>query len=231
MYLTTQQIEDLASTVLADFRDTTGIYTAFTPIDQFASDYLGMHIKFAKLSEDRSMYGLTSYADTNYMVEMDGQKYFYEMHANEILLDTSFIEPGENVHKLCGMRRFTLAHECAHQILFRLEPDDIKALHRKQYSTRKAYSCRELKTREDWNEWQANALGAALLMPADSIQELMQTYRLITYAGKMTGKDFDLFEDLCQLFKVSHSAMSIRLENLGFMVRAPKSQYPKEVMA
>ncbi len=220
MYLTTQEIEDIGASVLSDFRTTTGINTLFTPIDQLATEYLGMQVKFAKLSADSDVYGLTVYSDTNYTIEIDGQECIYPMHANEIFLDSSFIEPQENVHKLCGMRRFTLAHECAHQILFRLEPDTVKALHRQKYSTRRAYSCRDLKTREDWNEWQANALGAALLIPAASIQELMQTYRLITYAGKLSGKDQDLLDDLCQLFRVSHSAMRIRLENLGYLKTA-----------
>ncbi len=217
MYLTTQEIEDIGASVLADFRTTTGINTLFTPIDQLATEYLGMQVKFAKLSAGSDVYGLTVYSDTNYTIEIDGQHCIYPMHANEIFLDTSFIEPQENVHKLCGMRRFTLAHECAHQILFRLEPDAVKALHRQKYSTRKAYSCRDLKTREDWNEWQANALGASLLMPAASIQELMQTYRMITYAGKLSKQDVDLMDLMCRLFKVSHSAMRIRLENLGFL--------------
>ncbi len=220
MYLTTQEIEDIGAGVLADFRTTTGINTLFTPIDQLATEYLGMQVKFAKFSASSKVYGLTVYTDTNYTVEIDGQRCIYPMHANEIFLDTSFIEPQENVHKLCGMRRFTLAHECAHQILFRLEPDTMKSLHRQKYSTRKAYSCRDLKTREDWNEWQANALGATLLMPAGSIQELLQTYRIISYAGRLSGRDTDLMDMMCSLFKVSHSAMRIRLENLGFLKSA-----------
>ena len=87
---------------------------------------------------------------------------------NQVLLDSSFIQPGQ-VKKLCGKRRFTLAHECAHQILFQLESDEGKAACRKQYAARRCYSLRDLKTREDWNEWQANALGAAILMPKEEI--------------------------------------------------------------
>lgn len=85
-----------------------------------------------------------------------------------MLLDSSFIAPG-NVRKLCGKRRFTLAHECAHQILFQLETDEQKEACRKLYAERRAYSLRDLKSNEDWNEWQANALGAAILMPQQEI--------------------------------------------------------------
>ncbi len=227
MYLSKFQIEEMGAAVLQDFRNTTGIYTPFTPIDQLASEYLGLHVKFAKLSDDGEICGLTAYADTNYSVVVDGHEYIYPIHANDILMDTSFIDTPEHVHELCGKRRFTLAHECAHQILFGMEPEETRTFHKKKYSERRSYSCRDLKCREDWNEWQANALGAALLMPADSIHELMQNYRILSYAGRLTHRDHDLFEDLCRVFAVSHSAMSIRLENLGLMIRQPLSQYPE----
>ena len=71
--------------------------------------------------------------------------------------DRNFIEPSQ-IRKLCGKRRFTLAHECAHQILFQMETDKIREACRRKYSARTAYSLRALKTREDWNEWQANVL-------------------------------------------------------------------------
>lgn len=226
MYLTTQQIEDMAAAILHNFRNTTGLQTVFTPIDQFASNYLGLSVKFAKLSEDGSICGLTAYADTNYSVRMDGREYVYPIQANDVLLDSSFIDMPEHCMSQCGKRRFTLAHECAHQILFGLESEEAKALHKKKYSERRSYSCRELKSREDWNEWQANALGAALLMPADSLSALLQGYRLISYDGRMTQWDQELFEEICHLFGVSHSAMMIRLEKLGLMIRRPISQFP-----
>ena len=43
-------------------------------------------------------------------------------------------------------------------------------------SARTAYSLRELKTREDWNEWQANVLGAAILMPQREIDLAVAYY-------------------------------------------------------
>ena len=52
---------------------------------------------------------------------------------------------------------------------------------------RTAYSLRELKTREDWNEWQANVLGAAILMPQREIDLAVAYYargrKLISYDG------------------------------------------------
>ena len=75
------------------------------------------------------------------------------------------------MRKLCGKRRFTLAHECAHQLLFHLESEDTKAACRKLYAERRTYSLRDLKSNEDWNEWQANVLGAAILMASAKRQD------------------------------------------------------------
>ena len=66
-----------------------------------------------------------AYVDTEYQIEVDGSQRNIFLKTNDVVLDKSFIEPG-NIRKLCGKRRFTLAHECAHQILFQLVADDRK---------------------------------------------------------------------------------------------------------
>ena len=91
--------------------------------------------------------------------------------SNDVVLDKSFIEP-ENIRKLCGKRRFTLAHECAHQILFQLDSDDRKIACHKRPEVR-GNGSRVLRTQEDWNEWQANSLGAAILMPQSEVDRAM----------------------------------------------------------
>ncbi len=64
-----------------------------------------------------------AYADTEYTIVENGIKRTIQLKANQVLLDLSFIQHGQ-VHALCGKRRFTLAHECAHQILFGMESDN-----------------------------------------------------------------------------------------------------------
>ena len=52
---------------------------------------------------------------------------------------------------------------------------------------RQAYTPRELKTREDWNEWQANVLGAAILLPQKEVDLAMRRFAetpLINYEGR-----------------------------------------------
>lgn len=124
MILSQKQIEEIAAAVTRDFNefffgcetDKARIARA-TPIDQFATDYLSLDVSFARLSSDGSIYGLTAYENTEYIIEESNAQRSIALRRNQILLDESFIKPGQ-VRQLCGKRRFTLAHECAHQILF-----------------------------------------------------------------------------------------------------------------
>lgn len=154
MILSQKKIEEIAVAVIRDFQksffgseaDDPARFALPTPIDQFASDYLNLKVSFQKLSSDGSIYGLTAYVDTEYQIEVDGSQRSIFLKTNDVVLDKSFIEP-ENIRKLCGKRRFTLAHECAHQILFQLDADDRKIACHKRPEVRKKGS-RVLRTQE-----------------------------------------------------------------------------------
>lgn len=228
MILSRAKIEDIAAAVTKDFNqfffgesgNDNKRFVQATPIDQLASDYLGLNVTFARLSTDGSLCGLTAYTDTEYQIEEMGRVRSIPLKRNQVLLDESFIRPGE-VRKLCGKRRFTLAHECAHQILFQLESDEEQASCRKRYAERRAYSLRDLKTREDWNEWQANVLGAALLMPQKEIDRAMWYFagsrKLSNFEGYFGYSDRLALTLLCQTLGVSKSAAVIRLRELGYI--------------
>ena len=180
MILSYQDIEEIAAAVTMDFErfffvaeaEVKNRYALPTPIDQLAGDYLKLDVGFAFLSDDGSIMGLTAYTDTEYEIEEGGRRRILPLKRNQVVLDARFIWPG-NLRRLCHKRKFTLAHECAHQILFQLEEDESKELHRKKYAERRVHTPRTLKTHEDWNEWQANVLGAALMMPQGEVDRAM----------------------------------------------------------
>lgn len=232
MILSHVQLEEIAAAVTDDFNqwfwgvsleeERNSILP--TPIDQLARDYLGLEVVFAPLSPDGSICGLTAYDNAKFTTEENGVIRCYALKKNQIVLDKSFIQPGQ-VKKLCGKRRFTLAHECAHQILFQLESDEMKARWQDAYSTRKMYSLRDLKNKEDWNEWQANVLGAALLMPCREIELAMLGFArervLQNYGGRFSFLDERVLSLLCRSFGVSRTAMIIRLRDLGYLEDHP----------
>ena len=116
-----------------------------------------------------------------------------------------------------------------------METDKIREACRRKYSARTAYSLRELKTREDWNEWQANVLGAAILMPQKEIDLAMWYFaggkKLINYEGVFAYRDKLSLTMLCQQLAVSKSAAVIRLRQLGYIEDRPYQEYsdPLEV--
>ncbi|MCD7887492.1 MAG: ImmA/IrrE family metallo-endopeptidase [Clostridiales bacterium] len=243
MILSHSDIEDIAAAVTWDFdRFFFGAddrekrqYVQPTPIDQLAKEYLKLNVTFANLSQDGSILGLTTYADTQFEIIQNGYSRILPLKRNQIVLDSSFIQPG-NVRRMCGRRRFTLAHECAHQILFQLEKDESKLAHRRAYAERRVHTTRTLKTHEDWNEWQANALGAAILMPRAEVERAMWSLTLhqplTSYGGYLFGDDQFLLKEFCSTFGVSKTAASIRLEHLGYLERRSIWEYqdPLEVV-
>ena len=244
MILSCTQIEEIAAAVTKDFNEfffgeraaPKTHYAQATPIDWLATDYLGLRVSYARLSEDGSICGLTAYTDTEYAATFRGVTHVIPLRANEVLLDSSFMEPGQ-VRARCGKRRFTLAHECAHQLLFQMESDEARRACEEAYSPRTAYSLRDLKTREDWNEWQANALGAAILMPQREIDRAMDYLargrRLINYGGWFNYGDRAVLSQLCQTLGVSKSAAVIRLRQMCHLEDRPYEEYadPLEVWA
>ena len=99
------------------------------------------------------------------------------------------------------------------------------------------YSLRDLKSREDWNEWQANVLGAAILMPQKEIDLAMWYFAagrtLINYEGRFSYKDRFSLSLLCQQLGVSKAAAVIRLRQLGYIEDRPYLEFfdPVEVWA
>ena len=76
--LSQKQIEEIAAAVTEDFNkfffgtESEEVRMArATPIDQFARDYLGLQVSFARLSSDGSICGLTAYTDTEYVYFFD----------------------------------------------------------------------------------------------------------------------------------------------------------------
>ena len=174
------------------------------------------------LSDDGSVLGVTAYKDTEYAVKAGDVTKVISLKRNQVLLDrclAGFLSDTNTTRR----RRFTLAHECAHQILFQLETQESTAACRKPYAMCRARRPRLLRTREDWREWQANTLGAALLMPADrlgqAVRELHGELPLVFHDGYPTMRSRLIIEHLCSRFSVSRAVMTIRLRQLGFITQ------------
>ena len=125
--------KDFFQTYYGDEVDNPNRFVLATPINAFAKDYLGLSVSYAPLSPDGSICGLTAYSDTSYMIRSDQQPYTIQLKRNHVILDIGFRNCERNIG-LFRRRRFTLAHECAHQILFQLTSDEEKEICANAYS-------------------------------------------------------------------------------------------------
>ncbi len=235
MVLSLRQIEEISIAVMRDFhqvcsmgRNKTGVPVLGTPIDQLASCYLGLDVSFCRLSPDGSVLGLTAYRDAEYTMNWGGESRSIALRQNQVILEQSFLEPGR-IRELCPRRRFTLAHECAHQILFHYEFDSGPETAPSSYSVYSPGIPDPPRSQEDWLEWQANALGSSLLLPQEDLLRLLDRFpsveRLISYEGRLAHRDRMLLLMICREFRVSLTTAVIRLKHLGLLEERPAAEF------
>jgi Zn-dependent peptidase ImmA (M78 family) len=199
-------------------------YIRPVPIESFATHYLGLRIEYTRLSDDERVLGITTYVDTEIKLRRYLRDATINVSANTLLIDERlelhFLKPDT---ELCR-RRFTIARECSHHILHSMESKEKRREMDLRYIG-KAFSLRELKTMEDWREWQANAMAAALLMPAKYLALLLGHRRLAIYGNRMNIPDKLALANLSNKLSVSQTAMSFRLKELGYAKVLSKSAY------
>ena len=186
-----------------------------TAIENLAMHYLGLRIIYTRLSNDGQTLGITTYADTDIKLNRYCRAETIHVLKDTILLDECLKESQDWQHSELGRRRFTIAHECAHQILYRMESENRQTELEQQYSAR-TFSLREMKTLDSWSEWQANAMAAALLMPKKYIALMLNDRRINFYGRRLNRPDRFIFDSMCYRFKVSKTAMKLRLRQLGY---------------
>jgi Zn-dependent peptidase ImmA (M78 family) len=99
-------------------------------------------------------------------------------------------------------QRFTMAHELGHYMLHRhgdlFIDKEFKTMYRPSSSTPST----------EWEEWEANEFAACILMPEHLVKMEMKEIQ-VDY------DDSNWINQLAKKFKVSQSAMSIRITRLG----------------
>ena len=231
-----EDIERIADTVLRDYLSTLEEYDSPLPlnIEDFARKYLGLRIDYRRLSFDGDTLGMTTMADMTVQLPQGKRLENVFLPEGTILIDSSLNELPRSVTERARYR-FTLAHECAHQILFRLETQAMQDAIREQIRG-KCVSLRELKSQGDWDEWQANVFAAALLMPEKEVKEqkcrFARQRMLYCFGGRYNQPDALTLTHLCFYFGVSRDAMAYRLHGLGILEYCPAEDYfdPTEVI-
>ena len=83
------------------------------------ADVLGLEVDYQIPSLDGSILGVTSPDEQYVPVYYDGEECYYYLDGNTILIDARLCASPKTV----GRKNYTLAHEIAHQILYKAFPD------------------------------------------------------------------------------------------------------------
>jgi hypothetical protein len=202
-------------------------------LEWFARSYLRLNVDYRNLSLNGTVQGFTAPAGmTVKLPSENGGEVEVTVTNDTVFLDKSLCEV-KNVHFM----RFTLAHECAHHILARLEEKRTGINFRRRFDPRRQYTARELKTAVDWCEWQANAMAAALLIPKSYLTPYLTRWgkpcKPISYGGRFNTQDYAIVCELVKRFNVSDKVVKIRLGETGNLIYKPQSELcdPLDIIA
>ena len=217
---TSERLEKKAEEILAKYKDGALLMRPQAmDVDHFAEFYCKATIDFANLSKDGLTLGLTCFNDGKLLVWNDTytKKHPIDVEKGFIFVDKSILEC-----EVEGRVRFTIIHECSHYLLHQrfyykkpgVETPQIKCTvyHIEEWTKRPPMTDDEIR------EWQANRLGAALIMPARTVKMLIaEQLGISAEALKPAYFSDDFIQGMADVYQVSKSAMRNRLRDLNLL--------------
>ena len=216
-----EEIDDIAEQFLMDFQPEALRNPMEVDVDGFLERYLGATPDYQYLSHNMIYLGMTVFQDTNSIPVYDprtNRAEYFSAKANTVIFDTRLVEEANQEHRY----RFTAGHECGH-LVFHTPYFDRLALIRRLWGVKNemVMQClrmdlpsskkRELKTDNDWMEWQANQFSGSFLMPKTAVLSVLDDF------GTDSIGVFNALNAMASIFNVSHEAVLNRLRNLGFV--------------
>ena len=199
---TKAEFENLADLMLRDYlgRD----YDNYNPFDisSFAMNYLKLEISYFAFDPTQNIEGMR--------------------RGKRIVLDQRLSDPSR-----IGERNFTIAHECGHDLVNMQDPDYVPH-HIINYRIKNQH--KELKTENDFQEWQANVVASCLLLRPHLVGWAVYTFThketITVYGGNVLFKeDRSAIRMMAQYLGVSQECLRYRLDRLGYLDHKPISEY------
>ncbi|UJA31377.1 ImmA/IrrE family metallo-endopeptidase [Clostridium sporogenes] len=198
------------------------------PVEDIAELEMNLEIDYVNIDRNYDILGM--------MIFSDGVVELYDKEENQYIRrkynkGTLLVESGLSEPSNRGRERFTIAHEIVHW-----EKHQLRFITLSYKDKRLAKACRcpkekpyKPKTPDEWVEWQADNLAAAILMPSDMfkkrIEELKKTYKAGKKINDFMWKGYSLdmvkefiINELASTFQVSKQAAEIRLNTLGILL-------------
>ena len=228
-FTTNDEIESLCEAMIKDFfksRHYTNVLCV--DIEGFVEEYLGIPIVYETFAEeDPGRIGFLADGERPLSVRrgcMTEQVIFPERTA---VIEKFLLNPKESARK-----RFTIAHEGAHDVINRHIPaqaDPVAAFH-SEYDSEMTYSGDMLKEMLSVHESITNRAAACFLMPGFLVERALKRYndsrKVIMYDGGVLAQDQKfLIQKMANAMGVSYSALNIRLYELNLFDRRPVEEY------
>lgn len=208
MILSYKEINSIANNIIKQYETALGKPIDRVDIVDLLKRLYGVSVEYYTLSQNNKVLGIASPSDTAIQVWKDEQPVLIQIGLNLVLVERSLLDP-----KLNGRRNFTVAHEGAHQILLRMEPNK-EALCLRKTPNNGDY---HLITQNDWEEWQANTLASCLLMPELQVKRmfwLLFSENRVNLIMPENRNVYLPFVAMADFFGVSKEALAIRLKQL-----------------
>ena len=195
------------------------------PIELIAVDGLHLNVEHLHITDDFSELGKIFFTDGMTEIYLDESD---EYIRRPVQAGTVFIDQNVREKYHCGCERFTLAHECIHWDQHKLhyllqQPRVADGTAVAQRCPKEQCCCRAERTEEDWMEWQANGIAAAILMPKNAFlqkaSEIVSDWdEGVLYSHSGAECLGFLAMELATFFEVSLQAAKIRLTEVGYEI-------------
>lgn len=185
----------------------------------FLEKVLKLDIRYLHLSYGCSLLGLTAFEqiEVDVLTGADEEEHIL-LDGNTVLIESEL----KSDNRLRGRMNFTLMHEGSHQIFKKLFPGDYSAVRNREPAIHYYKAAQEhTKQIRDWEEWQANTLASAILLPPNLIGQGMYLFGLgekIECLNKIyRPKVYERFSALADFLGCSKKALAIRMKQLGLV--------------
>lgn len=183
--------------------------------EKLARDIFGLRISYLPLSAEGSILGMACFGETILQVDNgEGTMQRVQLSGRDIVVDNSLLETAQT-----GRRNFTLAHEIAHHVLVRMYPEEYRSL----LNCRTHILYRHRDQIKNWEEWQADSIAAAILMPPLVLKHCMAVFgigeKLDILSSSCRPTEYGKFCKVAAYMGVSRKALAIRMRQLGLLGR------------
>ena len=225
-----REIDELGKGIVISYLKKSGITQLPDCVDIEGIAYsLGLKVYYESIAEeDLRKIGFLADGKTPLKVRREGKTVPFLFPLGTIVLDSSLHRDTES-----GKCRFTIAHEVAHYILNRHNP---QPAFNREFDAEYNYSLEELKLQFTMQESQADKLAAAILMPDFIVVRALEKEGaadgIRVYGDSVVSKEDRIrLNRIANRIGVSYTALMIRLRQFNKLEYHPLCEYTDRIFS